>query len=458
MIFYTPHLVQDAGYGLFFFFYLLESSGPGGADRNKVLIKCSKCPPTIRKRNTMATSNELSSLTLVDLGLIAKEIGIPGWSKMRKEDLVRILVAKSRSKVGGEIVHKFLSAPKKKSVPKASRAQTPAKPAESKVSDSKKAKMPPKTDEIPVKTPEKGPEPPQRLTGVSAVLPNFMGKQGLRRDISTRAEDGTPDRLVLMVRDPFWLHAYWEVNAKTMERARVALGHLWYTSIPVLRLFRLASDGTGAPKRQLVRDVPVHGGVNNWYLDVMNPPSIFIVELGYLTREKKFFPTLSSNIVETPQQQVIDELDKLDGNWKGVAEDLGRVFKLSSSEGNSQELKEVMEKQLGRPMSSQLLSRYRVAKQGNLEKPRRNFRFVTDVDVIIHGKADPNVQVAIRNEPVAVNADGTFAVRFALPEKRHLFPIEAEGSDGVEMQRVILTLERNTRILETVIQEPSDDE
>ena len=407
----------------------------------------------------MATSSELNSLTLADLGTIAKNIAVPGWSKMRKEELVKVLVAKSRSKVAGEVIHNFLYPPKKKS---AQGVKNPPKPTETKAETPKKAKKSPKIDEIPPKTAEKEPEPQrqetQKLTGVAAVLPNFLGKQGLRRDISTRTEDGKPDRLVLMVRDPFWLHVYWEVSAKTMERAKVALGHVWYTSVPVLRLFRLSADGTGAPKRQLIRDVPVHGGVNNWYLDVTNPPSTFIVELGYLTREKKFHPTLSSNIVETPQQQVIDELEKLDGNWKGVADDLGRVFKLSSGERHNQELKEVMEEQLGRPMSPQLLSRYRVAKQGNIDKPRRNFRFVAEVDVIIHGKSDPNVQVTIRNEPVTVNEDGTFAVRFALPEKRHLFSIEAEGSDGVEMQRTILTLERNTRVLETVIQEPSEDD
>ena len=402
----------------------------------------------------MATSNELNSLTLADLGSLAKEIAVPGWSKMRKEELVKILVAKSRSKVAGEVIHNFLFGPKKKTAPS---VKNLPKPTESKTESPKKAKNSPKTGEISPKPPEKEPEP-VKLTGVAAVLPSFLGKQGLRRDISTRAEDGRPDRLVLMVRDPYWLHAYWEISAKTMERAKVALGHVWYTSVPVLRLFRLSADGTGAPKRQLVRDVPVHGGVNNWYLDVTNPPSTFIVELGYLTREKKFHPTISSNIVETPQQQVIDELEKLDGNWKGVADDLGRVFKLSSGERHNQELKDVMEEQLGRPMSPQLLSRYRVAKQGNVDKPRRNFRFSAEVDVIIHGKADSNVQVTIRNEPVEVNPDGTYAVRFALPEKRHLYSIEAEGSDGVEMQRVILTLERNTRILETIIQEPSEDD
>ena len=391
---------------------------------------------------------------MADLGGIAKEIGIPGWSKMRKEDLVRNLVAKSRSKVAGDIISNFLSPANKKSV---SSAKNSEKPAGAKNTSPQKGKILQKTDGTSPKPPQTEPGT-QRLSQHDAVLPNYLGKQGLRRDLSTRAGDGKPDRLVLMVRDPFWLHAFWEVSAKTMERAKVALGHLWYSSIPVLRLFRLFADGTGAPKRQLIRDISVHGGVNNWYLDVKDPPSTFIVELGYLTKEKKFHPTLSSNIVETPQQQVIDELDKLDGNWKGVADDLGRVFKLSSSEGHSRELKEVMEEQLGRPMSPQLLSRYRVAKQGSVEKTRRNFRFDTDVDVIIHGKTDSNVQVTIRNEPVTVNDDGTFAVRFALPEKRHLFPIEAEGSDGVEMQRVILTLERNTRVLETVIQEPSDDD
>jgi len=405
----------------------------------------------------MATSNELNSLTLAELGTLAKEIALPGWSKMRKEDLVRALVAKSRTKTAGEIIHNFLGASKEKSPPN---VKTPEKQTETNVETKNTA--PRRTAGTSARTgvtPQKTlPKEPERLTGVAAVLPSYVGKQGLRRDISTRAEDGKPDRLVLMVRDPFWLHAFWEVSAKTMERAKVALGHLWYNSIPVLRLIKLSADGTGAPKRDLVRDIPVHGGVNNWYLDVTNPPSTFIVELGYLTKERKFHVTLSSNIVETPQQQVIDELDKLDGNWKGVADDLGRVFKLSSGETNSQELKTVMEEQLGRSMSPQLLSRYRVAKQGNIGKPRKNFRFSVGVDVIIHGKADPNVQVAIRNEPVQVNPDGTFVARFALPEKRHLFPIEAEGSDGVEMQRVILTLERNTRILETVIQEPSEDD
>ena len=428
----------------------------------------------------MATINELNSLTLTELGAIAKEIALPRWSKMRKEELVRVLATKSRGKAAGEIINSMLSSHLTGAVSSTGTASTgtastgttsqkKASVSESHPGDKKTKTVPntnvenPKPASVPKPAGESKPavkeqETPQ-VTGIAAVLPNYVGKQGLRRDISTRSEDGKPDRLVLMVRDPYWLHAFWEVGSKTVERAKVALGHLWFASIPVIRLFRLSSDGTGAPKRQLIRDVPIHGGVTNWYLDVANPPSTFITELGYLTRERKFHPILSSNIVETPQQQVIDELEQLDANWKGVADDLGRVFKLSNTtESGGQELKDVIEEHLGRPISHQLLSRQRVAKQGGADRTRRNFRFSADVDVIIHGKTDPNVQVNIRNEPVIVNSDGTFAVRFALPEKRHLFPIEAEGSDGVEMQRIILTLERNTRVLETVIQEPGDED
>ncbi|MDR1268877.1 MAG: DUF4912 domain-containing protein [Planctomycetaceae bacterium] len=285
-------------------------------------------------------------------------------------------------------------------------------------------------------------------------------RKKLRRDISTHSDEGRTDRLVLLVRDSFWLHAFWEITARTVERAKVALGMFWHTSLPIIRLFRLESDGMSQPKRLFVRDILIHGGVNNWYLDVVDPPSAFQIELGYISREKKFYSLVSSNTVETPQQQVIDELDNLDGNWRGVAEDLGRIYKLSGGDSNNQELKKIFEEQLHRPMSAPLLSRYRASQhQGvNSEKTRRNFLFNIDVDVIVHGKTDPSVQVTIRNEPIKVQPDGSFGVRFVLPEKRHVFPMEAEGSDGVETQRAILTIERNTRILETLFQEPADDD
>lgn len=424
----------------------------------------------------MVTSAELNLLTVKQLGALAKELAIVGWHEMRKEELVRSLVAKSRSRNGNEVIRKIVGRSK------IGTASSKGK-ADSGGSGKSSVKKPEKTDTSAVrqgkasvskstgKVTGSGKDSSQKRESFSGVAGKAGAKPApfphgsikerlqLKRDLSTVSMEGREDQFVLLVRDPFWLQAYWELNTKTIERAKVALGHFWYTSVPIIRLFRLDNESTAQHKRHLVRDVPIHGGVNNWYLDVINPPSKFQAELGYLSREKKFYTIASSNAVETPQQQVVDELDHVDGNWRGVADDLGRIYKLSGGDANNQELKRVFEQKLQRPMSAPMLSRYRVSQHGTSpEKTRRNFRFEIDADVIIHGKTDPSVQVTIRNEPIRINDDGTFSVRFAIPEKRHVFPIEAEGSDGVETQRVILTMERNTRILETLFQEHTEEE
>jgi hypothetical protein len=454
----------------------------------------------------VAISTELHSLTAKELGSLAKELSITSWHALRKEELVNALAIKSRNKAAREIIQQRLAKLKKRTEPKSDPPSVKKKTEEKKrLEEKKKADWKKRTEErkkvveekkkveekekkkIEEKKPAASASSTNKTSSNKSVSPVAEGKKEvprkqvpvivaveprkaqaiasqyrkkLRRDISTHSEEGRNDRLVLLVRDPFWLHAFWEITAKTVERAKIALGMFWHTALPIIRIFRMESDGATHPKRIHVRDILIHGGVNNWYLNVLNPPSKFQIELGYISREKKFYPLISSNTVETPQQQVIDGLDNLDGNWRGVADDLGRIYKLSGGDSNNPELKKVFEEQLHRPMSAPLLSRYRASQhQGsNSEKTRRNFLFNVDVDIIVHGKTDPSVQVTIRNEPIKVQPDGSFSIRFALPEKRHVFSMEAEGSDGVETQRLLLTLERNTRILETLFQEPTDDD
>jgi hypothetical protein len=439
----------------------------------------------------VAISAELNLLTAKELGFVAKTLAVVGWHRMRKEELVHALVLKSRSKNGSEVIQGYLHGRLKwtKSV-STNKNSTDRKQVDSRSESRKKetkkseARKPASTSVVSTHSMPKVSEKPatkksatvstgtaketQRKREIvittedpkNASPSDAQSRRKLRRDISTQSAEVRKDQLVLLVRDPFWLHAFWEMSIKTVERAKVAMGPFWHTALPVIRLFRLESDGVSQPKRIIVRDILVHGGVNNWYLDVVDPPSSFQIELGYLSREKKFYPLLSSNIVMTPQQQLINTLDQLDGNWRGVAEDLDRIYKLTTGEGNNPEIRKVFEEQLHRPMSTPLLSRYRAVQQqvSSLEKTRRNFLFNIDVDLIIHGRTDPSVQVNIRNEPIRTNPDGSFVIRFAFPEKRHVFPIEATGCDGVETQRLILTVERNTRVLETLFQEPANDD
>ena len=395
----------------------------------------------------MATSNELNQLTVKELASIAKELGIVGWHEMRKDELVRALVLKSRTKAAAGPLSKLLAAAFKLS----KTASATKKPV---------SKAP-----TPKIVPEKEKKRDQPLRKEAAQTSTTTPKTQVSAkaspvNIDLTTSENEQSRLVLMVRDPYWLQAYWEIDTKAVERAKAALGQFWHTARPILRLFRLESDGATNPRRRFIQDIGIHGGVNNWYIDVTEPPSTFQLELGYLSRERKFHPIVSSNNVTTPQRQIHDDLDRLDSNWRGVAADLERVFKLSGGmeEGN-RDLKAVFEKKLQRSMSAPLLSRLRASQQGSAsEKTRRNFEFRVNADILIHGKTDPSVQVCIRGEPIKVAADGSFSVRFSLPEKRHVFPIDAEGSDGVETQRVILAVERNTKILETLFHEHDEED
>ena len=52
---------------------------------------------------------------------------------------------------------------------------------------------------------------------------------------------------MVMVRDPYWLHAYWELSRRSIERAEAAMGQHWHAARPVLRLHEVSRNGTTSP-------------------------------------------------------------------------------------------------------------------------------------------------------------------------------------------------------------------
>ena len=162
------------------------------------------------------------------------------------------------------------------------------------------------------------------------------------------------DRLVVMVRDPYWLHAYWELNPRSVERAQSALGQHWHGTRPVLRVYRVAADGAA----EMHREIPIHGGVNHWYVDVQNPPQQYRMEIGYLTAAGQFYCLVRSNTVTTPPAGTSDSVDE---NWADIDQNADRIFAMSggySQRGTSLELQELLEERLRRPMGNPMQTRY----------------------------------------------------------------------------------------------------
>jgi hypothetical protein len=313
---------------------------------------------------------------------------------------------------------------------------------------------------------EKSKDSPHLTVAKKQVLPHqeegrisrFKDKLANLQDLSEKSEvdDAAPgkDRLVVMVRDPFWLHAYWELSRKSIERVKVAMNHLWHSAKPILRLSEIHRDGDNASARLTVRDIEIHGGVNNWYIDVHQPPKTYQLEIGYLAANGTFFALTRSNVVTTPK---VGPVDKFDKNWADVAKDFDRIYAMSGGYADSDasgELKEVFEERLHRPMGDPLATQFGLGASGKMgEQP---FQFEVDTELIIHGTTDPNAHVTLHGEPVRLRSDGTFAVRFHLPDRRHILPVVASSRDGAAQRTIVLSLDRNTKIMEPLLRDPAD--
>src|SRR5262249_57721414 len=98
-----------------------------------------------------------------------------------------------------------------------------------------------------------------------------------------------------MVRDLSWLHCYWELTRHAIARAEAALGQEWHTARPILRVLDVSSRDITNTAESIVRDIDIHGGCNNLYLDVAKPPPPFLIHIRYPSPPGQFFPPAPSH-------------------------------------------------------------------------------------------------------------------------------------------------------------------
>jgi hypothetical protein len=280
------------------------------------------------------------------------------------------------------------------------------------------------------------------------------------KDLSAKVPKDLPagygkDRIVVMVRDPYWLHCYWELTRQAIRRAEAALDQDWHGAKPVLRLLDVSSRDSTSPSEAFVRDIEIHGGCNNWYIDVANPPRSYRVDIGYLSPRGRFYVLARSNVVTTPRAGVSDIVDE---NWADIDEKKAdRIYAMSGGfdpTASSLELKQLFEERFHRPLGSPAITSF--GSGSWLPGRQRKFWFQLDAELIVYGATEPRSRVTLQGEPVKLRPDGTFTMRFSLPDSRQIIPAVATSPDGIEERTIVLAVERNTKQLEPLIHENSE--
>jgi uncharacterized protein len=354
------------------------------------------------------TAATLRSLTAKDLAQMARERGVAGWHSMRKEELIGALVRVARRRGAQVKLTNGADRPVSGNAGRDIQAQ-------------------------------------QKLSRLQDKLAQV-------RNLATTTSDSAArqDRLVVMVRDPYWLHAYWELAPRSIDRAQAAMGQKWHGAKPVIRVYKVQPDAAAL----LERDIQIHGGVRNWYVDVQDPPSDYRLEIGYLALDGSFYCLARSNEVSTPPAGTSDAVDE---NWAAVAENADRIFAMSggySAQGASRELQELLEERLRRPLGTPMKTRYG---SGAAARDGEHLEFAVDAEIIVYGAANRDAHVTLQGEPVQLRDDGTFAVRLSLPDRRQVIPIVASSYDGVEQRTTILAVERNTKVMEPLTRDLVDN-
>ena len=149
------------------------------------------------------------------------------------------------------------------------------------------------------------------------------------------------DRLVLMVRDPYWLYAYWEITATKMEEITSRYGpNLWEASRAVLRIYDVTGIDFNGSNANCFFDCSLNDQADSWHLNVPEANRTYCVDMGRIFPDGTFITILRSNYVTTPRDTLSDNLDE---EWMWI-EGIYRMIKYQTGVSSPLIVEEINER------------------------------------------------------------------------------------------------------------------
>lgn len=401
----------------------------------------------------MKNAGSLADRPKTELANLARSRGIRGWADMDKGALVKALSKSPVAKPAKPV------------------AKVPAKPAALRVT--RPAKAAPKPAKVVAKAKPKPPavvvkpvlaKPPAKPSANGAhaapkpapVTKPLVPKPAPAKDVpAVKSAPLAKDRIILAVSNPYWLNAYWELSPHSVQRAEAALRQDWHGARLIIRLFDVTSADTTSTSETPVKDVTISGTGRNWYIDVPQPPRAYRADIGYVSRRGDFYMIARSNVVTTPKAGSGESVES-DAGWEDADAKWNAERVLAMSNGfetggtnTNAELREFLEERTGRSLGPPKETAFGTGAvpPGSVKK----FFFEIDAKLVVFGRTDPAAHLTLNNDPIKLNADGSFRMIFNLPDSRQIIPAVAASADGVEERTIVLAIERNTKHLDPMI-------
>jgi hypothetical protein len=315
-------------------------------------------------------------------------------------------------------------------------------------------------------------------------------------------------RLVLLARDPYWIHAYWEIAPDSLVPVQFQTGNDFPRSAYVLRIYDVTQiDFKGANAKRWF-DIEVGPEARSWYVNIWSDNASYCADLGLRTPEGRFILIARSNTVATPRKEAGSSQDTRwmevrdhgqsavvpepapaapapSETWLApaaftpapepaaaalapqrqfpVTEDEVRTYyrrlfpllrrakyrKSPAAKG----LAEGLDNEKANELSAAMLLSYRKGQVGASEEmaggasekageKKRQFFFEIGTEMVVYGRTEPDASVFLGDKPVKLRPDGTFSLRFALPEGKIPLDFMARSGDQAEKRHISSGVER----------------
>jgi len=252
------------------------------------------------------------------------------------------------------------------------------------------------------------------------------------------------DKIVLQVRDPWWLHTYWEVTHVTYQRLQDRLRDAFRSAKRVLRVYDISHiifNGTNAHR---FFDIEVGCDSNNWYIDAAGPGRSWCVDFGLRLPNGEFITIVRSNTVHTPIEGpswITDE------EWM-IPDDLfARLYGMGFGLGRSSPVGKAWQERVRRALFSGVLASPGITSVTSPVKKEaeRKFWLTVNTELIVYGATECDAKVTVQGRPINLRSDGSFTLRFALPDGKQVIPVKAVSSDGVEERTITPIVVKETK-------------
>jgi len=250
------------------------------------------------------------------------------------------------------------------------------------------------------------------------------------------------DILVVQVRDPWWTHVYWDLRFQTWDACRAQYGADFEKGRWILRAYDISFIKFDGKNAHRFFDTAIDVKARTWYMNLGSPGTTWCLDLGLILPDGRFVALVRSNVISLPLDGPSWMTDE---EWMIPDDAFRQLYGMSVGLGPnvSSPVGKLWQERLKRDVSSGALTSMGGSPVGK-KAEKAPFWLVVDAELIVYGATEPDARVTVQGKPVTLRPDGTFTLRYALPDGKQEIPVTARSARIDETRTITPIVTRKT--------------